>query len=61
MVDRRQATVKTREALLKVYGDHLAGVQKILNNAAEKASQAASASGKSDGNPKSQPQRQLKP
>jgi hypothetical protein len=61
MVDRRQATVKTREALLKVYKDHLAGVQRILTNAAEKASQAASASGKSDGNPKPQPQRQMKP
>ena len=44
MVDRRQAAVKTREALLKVYEDHLTGVQKILNDAAEKASRAASTS-----------------
>jgi len=44
MVDRRQTAVKTREALLKVYEDHLAGVQKILNDAAEKASRAATTS-----------------
>jgi len=61
VVDRRQVAVKTREALLKVYEEHLAGVQKILNDAAEKASQAASVSEKFDRNPKPQPQRQLKP
>jgi hypothetical protein len=58
MVDRRQAAVKTREALLKVYEDHLAGVQKILNEAVEKASRAASET--PDVGPKSPPPRSLK-
>jgi hypothetical protein len=40
-VDRRLDAVQTREALLKVYEDHLTGMQKILNEAAEKASPAA--------------------
>jgi hypothetical protein len=60
-VDRRHAAVKTREALLKVYEDHLAGVQRILTNAAEKASQAANESEKSDGSAKSPSHRSLKP
>ena len=66
VVDRRQVAVKTREALLKVYEEHLAGMQKILNDAAEKASRAASASEKpdgdtkADGGPKSPSHRSLK-
>jgi hypothetical protein len=63
MVERRRAAVETREALLKVYEDHLAGVQKILNEAAEKASRAASASETPDGElkaPDAGPKRPLK-
>jgi len=67
VVDRRQAAVKTREALLKVYEEHLAGVQKILNDAADKASRAGGTSETPDGGrkatnagEKSPPQRPLK-
>jgi hypothetical protein len=40
-VERRQAMVKARNALLNVYADHLSGVQRILSKAAEEMSGAS--------------------
>lgn len=60
IVDRRQAAVKSREALLKVYEEHLAGVQKILSDAAEKAARAATTSETPEGTSTSAPHKPLK-
>jgi hypothetical protein len=40
-VERRQAKVRTRDALLNVYAEHLSGIQKILSKAADDMSSAA--------------------
>jgi len=41
-VDRRQNRLRAREALLKVYGETLTGLERILNHAAEQMKSAGS-------------------
>jgi len=57
VVERRQDAVKAREVVLKVYAEHLAGVQKILKSAAGEMSRAAAESAKREGSASSPPQK----